>query len=260
MAVNDRQQSYLDAMGIQVWRSRQNENDDVSEEVAVEPVLVVEKTTKPCTESAAPQEARNATVVDQVSYLDWPQLEQRVAACSDCELSKSRSQTVFGVGDKQADWMVIGAAPQAEDERQGEPFVGQAGQLLNKMLLAIGLKREQVFLTNLLKCRTPDDRDAALEELQQCQAYLHRQIQLLQPKIILVMGAVAAQQLLKSNELLDVMRGKQFVYNDSEIPIVATYHPGYLLNNPTVKRKAWQDLQFAQQLYAQSVRDEAPEK
>jgi len=180
---------------------------------------------------------------NDIGGLDWKALEQRIAGCELCELYKTRAHTVFGVGDHSADLMVIGEAPGAEEDRQGEPFVGRAGQLLNAMLLAIGLKREQVFIANVLKCRPPGNRDPRPEEALRCEPYMKRQVALIRPKVILALGRVAAQNLLKSQEAVGRMRGKPYHYDD--IPLVVTYHPAYLLRSPDQKGRAWQDLQRA---------------
>ena len=192
--------------------------------------------------SVEPEEAA-PLARDIVSGLDWKALEQRIAGCELCELHKTRAHTVFGVGDHSADLMVIGEAPGAEEDRQGEPFVGRAGQLLNAMLLAIGLKREQVFIANVLKCRPPGNRDPRPEEALSCEPYLKRQVALIRPKVILALGRVAAQNLLKSQEAVGRMRGKPYRYD--EIPLVVTYHPAYLQRSPDQKGRAWQDLQRA---------------
>ena len=178
-----------------------------------------------------------------VARLDWKGLEQRVAECQACELHKTRTNTVFGVGDREASLMVIGEAPGADEDRQGEPFVGRAGQLLNAMLLAMGLQREQVFIANILKCRPPNNRDPRPDEALCCEPFLKRQLQLVRPKVIICVGRVAAQNLLKSQETLGRMRGRQFEYDG--IPVIVSYHPAYLLRSPDQKAKAWQDLQAA---------------
>ena len=143
--------------------------------------------------------------------------------------------------------MIVGEAPGADEDRQGEPFVGRAGQLLNNMLLAIGLRREQVYIANILKCRPPNNRDPRPEEVMQCEHYLRRQVELLQPKIILAVGRIAAQNLLKTDTPIGRLRGKLHYFGDDDrkTPLVITYHPAYLLRSPKEKRKAWQDLQFA---------------
>jgi len=177
--------------------------------------------------------------------IDWEPLRERVAACTACELCKTRTQTVFGVGNQRAEWLVIGEAPGAEEDRQGEPFVGRAGQLLNAMLLAIGLPRETVFIANILKCRPPGNRDPRPEEVARCLPFLQAQIALLKPKIMLAVGRIAAQNLLATDAPLARLRGKLHRFGEAGTPLVITYHPAYLLRTPSDKRKAWEDLKFA---------------
>ena len=181
---------------------------------------------------------------------DWGVLRERVAGCTACGLCKTRTQTVFGVGNTRAEWLVIGEAPGAEEDRQGEPFVGRAGQLLNAMLLAIGLPRETVFIANILKCRPPGNRDPKPEEVSRCLPYLSAQIALLKPKIILAVGRIAAQNLLATDAPLARLRGKLHHFGEANTPLVITYHPAYLLRTPADKRKAWEDLKFARATYA----------
>lgn len=184
--------------------------------------------------------------VELAESLDWPELRERVAACARCELSKSRTQTVFGVGNPAADWMIIGEAPGAEEDRRGEPFVGRAGQMLNEMLRAIGQSRESVFIANILKCRPPNNRDPQPAEAAACRDYLRQQIALVKPNIILAVGKIAAQNLLGSDEPVGRMRGRE--HDLDGIPLVVTYHPAYLLRSPSQKRKSWNDLCLASRL------------
>jgi DNA polymerase len=177
--------------------------------------------------------------------IDWGPLRERVAGCTLCDLCKTRTQTVFGVGNTAAEWLVIGEAPGAEEDRQGEPFVGRAGQLLNAMLLAVGLPRETVFIANVLKCRPPGNRDPRPEEVSRCLPYLSAQVALIKPKIILAVGRIAAQNLLATDAPLSRLRGKLHNFGDANTPLVVTYHPAYLLRTPGDKRKAWEDLKFA---------------
>jgi DNA polymerase len=171
----------------------------------------------------------------------WKRLEQAVGSCEKCEaLCASRTQTVFGVGNHQAELFVIGEAPGRDEDQQGEPFVGRAGQLLNAMLKAIGLQREQVFIANILKCRPPDNRDPRPQEAANCSEFLRTQIDLVQPKVILVVGRIAAQNLLATQQAIGKLRGRQHSYNGT--PVIVTYHPAYLLRKPSEKRKSWQDL------------------
>jgi uracil-DNA glycosylase family 4 len=181
-------------------------------------------------------------------------LPGEVAACTRCSLHQSRTQTVFGVGDPQADWMIIGEAPGAEEDRQGEPFVGRAGQLLNEMLRAVGLSRERVYIANILKCRPPNNRDPKPEEVQACSEYLQRQVAIVRPRIILAVGRIAAQNLLHSEQPVGRLRGRVHGYEPGGIPLVVTYHPAYLLRSPGEKRKSWEDLCLARS----ALRGEAP--
>jgi DNA polymerase len=186
--------------------------------------------------------------------LDWRQLREQVAGCTRCPLSKTRTQTVFGVGNPNADWLIVGEAPGAEEDRRGEPFVGRAGQLLNSMLRAIGLAREQVYIANVLKCRPPGNRDPAPGESAECLPYLDRQIDLLRPKIMLAVGRIAAQNLLKTDAPLARLRQHEHTFGASRVPLIVTYHPAYLLRTPGDKRKAWEDLKFAREVCARVQR------
>jgi uracil-DNA glycosylase len=180
--------------------------------------------------------------------LDWDGLAAAVAACTRCALAATRSNTVFGVGDRSARWLVVGEAPGADEDRQGEPFVGRAGQLLNAMLRAVGLGREQVFIANVLKCRPPSNRDPLPEEVRCCLPYLHRQIALLNPRLILCVGRIAAQNLLGVDTALGQLRGRVHELKPFGIPVVVTYHPAYLLRSPGEKRKSWLDLKLAMEV------------
>ncbi len=180
---------------------------------------------------------------------EWQLLQTQVRGCTKCALSETRTQTVFGVGDPNADWLLIGEAPGAEEDRQGEPFVGRAGKLLDSMLLAMGKQRRQVFIANILKCRPPSNRDPRAEEAAACEAYLQKQIALIKPAIILAMGRIAAQNLLKTDTPIGKMRGQLYYYSEPGIPVVVTYHPAYLLRSPREKRKVWADLKRAMDVY-----------
>jgi len=180
----------------------------------------------------------------QITQMDLQSLQQCVQSCQACSLSHTRTQTVFGVGDANADWLFIGEAPGVEEDRQGEPFVGQAGKLLDNMLAAIQLRRGQnVYIANVLKCHPPENREPHSEEVAQCELYLKRQIELIQPKIIIALGKVAAQTLLKSEDTVSSMRGQLHEYH--HVPVIVTYHPAYLLRNQADKVKTWEDLCFA---------------
>ncbi len=175
--------------------------------------------------------------------MDWTALAEAVRECTLCGLCATRTQTVFGTGDVRARLMVIGEAPGAEEDRQGEPFVGRAGQLLNSMLRAAGFERGQVYIANVLKCRPPNNRDPANEETDRCLPYLLRQIELVDPAVILCVGRIAAQRLLERDEPLARLRGH--IHRLGRTPVVVTYHPAYLLRSPTEKRKSWDDLKLA---------------
>jgi len=176
--------------------------------------------------------------------LDWAALKACVAQCTDCKLAQGRTRTVFGVGDENADWLFVGEGPGAEEDARGEPFVGQAGKLLDSMLAAIGLKRgENVYIANVVKCRPPGNRTPAPEEMERCEPYLERQIELIRPRLIVALGRVAAQSLLKTDASIASLRRKVHRYRGT--PLIVTYHPAYLLRNLPDKAKAWEDLLFA---------------
>lgn len=187
--------------------------------------------------------AEQAAPVDDIASLDWDGLAGRVSACDKCILSKTRTNTVFGVGNQTADLMIIGEAPGADEDRQGEPFVGRAGQLLTAMLGAIGFSREQVYIANILKCRPPGNRNPHVDEVAACQSYLNRQIALIEPKIILSVGGVSAHNLLHTDESVGRLRRQTHKYGVNNTPLMVTYHPAYLLRRPEEKAKVWEDLQ-----------------
>lgn len=205
--------------------------------------------------------------VPDVSGLDWPALQQAIAQCQACALGTQRRQAVPGMGDTQPDWLIVGEAPGEEEDRQGLPFVGRSGQLLDKMLLAMGLSRTQgVYIANVIKCRPPLNRNPEPQEVAQCSPYLLRQIALLRPKIVLTMGRFAAQAVLGQGGCyaaealhrlpLGQLRGRihQAQLGALNLPVVATYHPAYLLRSPAEKAKAWADLCLAMEAYAQQGR------
>jgi uracil-DNA glycosylase, family 4 len=229
MSLDTRQRYYLQKMGIDIYVSR----DSVD--------TITTQVTRPGSQADIHTAERMKDDLDK--------LRAEVAACTKCELHKGRTQTVFGTGDIKADWMIIGEAPGAEEDKQGEPFVGRAGKLLNSMLRAIGLKREEVYIANIIKCRPPNNRDPRPEEVTCCENYLKQQIAMTKPKIILAVGRIAAQNLLKIDTPIGQMRGRRYEYPGAGIPVVVTYHPAYLLRSPREKRKSWQDLKYAIQVY-----------
>ncbi len=214
--------AYLEALGIDVWLPR--DHADPAPEVV------------------------DATIAPD--GLDWAALRDTIATCTRCPLHQSRKQTVFGVGNPDADWMIIGEAPGAEEDRRGEPFVGRAGKLLDEMMRAVGQGRDSVFIANILKCRPPNNRDPEPEESAACRGYLERQIELLRPKLILAVGRIAAQLLLETDTPVGRLRGS--VHRLGDIPLVVTYHPAYLLRSPSQKRKVWDDLCLASRVMAEA--------
>ncbi len=258
MALTDRQIAMLREMGVPAW-----------------PSLRAPAATPPAAPVAAPVAAASAvpaaapvasaatasiappvpiTAHAPVATLDWDGLRTAVAACQSCALAGSRQRTVFGAGSTQAHWMLVGEAPGEQEDRQGEPFVGAAGQLLDAMLRAAGLTREadsgaeparQVYITNTLKCRPPRNRNPEPAEMHECAPFLVRQIELLQPRLILAMGGFAVKGLLQTDEAVGRLRGR--VHRHRGIPVVVTYHPAYLLRNLPEKARAWEDLCLALQ-------------
>ena len=196
-------------------------------------------------------DALTGAQVQDVATMDWSALRACVADCQRCDLHRTRTQTVFGVGDTHAGWLIVGEAPGAEEDRRGEPFVGRAGQLLDAMLAALGLSRETVFIANVLKCRPPNNRDPSAEEAAACRPFLDRQVALLQPRLVLALGRIAAQQLLETQATLARLRGRVHTHPRLGLPVVVTYHPAYLLRSPADKAGAWQDLLLAWRTHAE---------
>ncbi|SOZ35093.1 uracil-DNA glycosylase [Cupriavidus neocaledonicus] len=183
-----------------------------------------------------------------IATMDWPALEAEVAGCTACGLCQTRTNTVFGVGPRQVEWMLVGEAPGENEDLQGEPFVGQAGKLLDNMLGALGLARgRNVFIANVLKCRPPGNRNPEAEEVAQCEPFLRRQIALVRPRVIVVLGRFAAQSLLRTTTPIGKLRGTVHAYEG--IPVVVTYHPAYLLRTLTDKARAWEDLCLAREVH-----------
>jgi len=241
--------AYLQAIGIDVWVPRAGS--------------ARARSTQSALEAATPQADPEVPAVDPTvgSVVrgqepgwagQWDALRAEVLRCTRCSLHTGRTQGVFGVGNPQAEWMVIGEAPGAEEDRRGEPFVGRAGQLLDAMLRAIGLSRAQnVYIANVLKSRPPNNRDPRPEEVAACLPYLRRQIELVRPRVLLAVGRIAAQNLLGTEESLSRLRGRVHRFGELNTPLVVTYHPAYLLRNPADKRKAWEDLKFARSVFRQ---------
>ena len=263
-----RARAMLEEMGVRVWWPMPQAQASVPESDAASPavqdapaVQAVQAPTTPVRAAAVRTQLPELTPaakpvamapgpLPEVQDLGWPALEQAVQQCQACGLCQSRKNTVFGVGDVQAQWMVIGEAPGENEDLQGQPFVGQAGKLLDNMLRAIGLDRQAtgqagVYIANTLKCRPPGNRNPEPQELSTCAPYLVRQVQLVKPRIILAMGRFAVQSLLQTSEPIGKLRGRVHQYQG--VPVVVTYHPAYLLRNPADKAKAWADLCLALQ-------------
>jgi uracil-DNA glycosylase family 4 len=263
--VNSRRERYLEEMGLgPVWRLRERQDSGsrvqdssaagenhweipadaprraIQPGPAAEPLpgLVAGANLDPADDRAA-----------LIRRMDWPELKAAVTGCQACALHKTRTQTVFGVGDEQADWLLVGEAPGSEEDKRGEPFVGQAGRLLDNMLAALALKRgENVYICNVLKCRPPGNRNPESFEVEQCTPHLLRQLELIKPKLIVAMGRFAAQTLLGTEASIASLRGRLHLYRG--VPLVVTYHPAYLLRSLPDKAKAWEDLCFARRTVA----------
>ena len=237
--IDSRRLAYLEALGVDAYVRR-----------GLEPVLAPASPSVVAPRPVAePLPVQVAAGRGPEATLDWEPLGEMVSACTRCALHETRTQTVFGVGSRRARWMFIGEAPGAEEDRQGEPFVGRAGQLLTSMLKALGFSREDVYIANVLKCRPPGNRDPRPEEAAHCRGYLERQIELVSPALIVAVGRIAAQNLLATDTALARLRGKVHALGPRGWPMIVTYHPAYLLRSPGEKRKAWQDLLFARQVY-----------
>ncbi len=243
--------AYLTAMGLPVWQPRardvqiQTQYRDAKkspEKLNIQPDDVVKEPENDTTDIKINTEK-------QISGLDWPELSSTAASCTACDLSTTRTQTVFGTGNKNADWLFIGEAPGAEEDKQGLPFVGRAGLLLSAMLFALGLERDDIYISNVLKCRPPNNRDPRPEEVSQCEVFLRAQINLIKPKVIIALGRHAAHSLLKTDKTLSSLRGQTHDFHGT--PLVVTYHPAYLLRTPADKNKSWQDLCLANKLVQQ---------
>lgn len=249
----------LKEMGITQWVLRDTQADENSaQDVPVplaqtgldnpsgkEPPAKVKRAVEAVAQPVAETTPALQPQVIEPKALSLESLRAEVAICETCALAKSRTQTVFGEGPDQADWLFVGEAPGQQEDRQGQPFVGRAGGLLTQMIKALNKSREQLYITNTLKCRPPNNRDPLPEELQACEPFLLKQIQLLQPKVIVALGRISAQALLRSDQPLGKLRGQVYQYGPNKIPLIVTYHPAYLLRQPEDKGKVWADLLLA---------------
>jgi len=255
--MDSRRLNYLRALDIDVWERRELQATRTAPvPAAPEPVAVAAPVATPPRKPPPAATPKVETIVplrpmprdDAVAAMGWDQLFDAVRTCTKCPLHATRTQGVFGVGNRQARWMIIGEAPGADEDRQGEPFVGRAGQLLNSMLLAMGLAREQVFIANILKSRPPGNRDPKADETAACLPYLFRQIELVNPTLLLCVGRIAAQTLLETDLPIGKLRGRLHTLPSGR-PMIVTYHPAYLLRSPAEKRKSWADLVLAMQTF-----------
>ena len=257
MNLDPRQHAMLEAMGVRLWQPPVTQAHDNTVPVARTAITRVTSPSAPRPGQASPPaSAPPRPIIEAASAagLGWSELQASVASCQACGLCQGRKQTVFGTGDKQARWLVVGEAPGEQEDLRGVPFVGESGQLLDNMLKAVGLSRtgageQGVFITNALKCRPPDNRNPQPDEVAQCAPYLQQQVALLQPDIILALGRFAAQSLLHATlaEVASLPLGKLRgqVHQHQGIPVVVSYHPAYLLRSPQDKAKAWADLCLA---------------
>ncbi len=242
-----RQQHCLNGIGISNWQLRSSifASTEIEEPVVSQlskpqsEEIIDEKIAQP---EATPIKAQN------IDLSDWSPLFEAIENCQQCELSRSCTRKVPGKGLKQADLMIIGEAPGHDEDLQGIPFVGRAGQLLNKILQAIQLEPDHVYITNILKCRPPSNRDPHVDEIHACSQFLMAQIKLVQPKVILSVGRISAQNLLKDHSPVGRLRGKSYLLPDTDYPLLVTYHPAYLLRNPAEKAKVWQDMKALHKL------------
>ncbi|HTV52432.1 MAG TPA: uracil-DNA glycosylase [Steroidobacteraceae bacterium] len=252
-----RRAHYLAALGIELWQPRGAGSGARVGETStplIDPTPSAASTTRSAAPVAAPAQDRLPAALGEPAAAAWQTLEAEVAGCTRCALHATRTRPVLGVGDRKAQWLVVGEAPGAEEDRQGEPFVGRAGQLLDAMLRAIGLARgHNVYIANILKSRPPGNRDPRPEEVGACLPYLQRQIALLEPRLILAVGRIAAQNLLRTDLSLGRLRGRVHHFGELNTPLVVTYHPAYLLRTPGDKRKAWEDLKFARRVFRELV-------
>jgi uracil-DNA glycosylase family 4 len=248
--MKSRRDLMLEEMGLTpVWRLRSYPEIHPAAEqqsALLAPPVAIDQT--PLTAERAPDRRDSSAVTDErrvsIMRMDWPQLKAAVAECRECPLHAKRTNTVFGVGDEAADWVFVGEGPGADEDALGDPFVGQAGKLLDSMLAAVRLKRGvNVYICNVVKCRPPGNRNPEPAEMQKCEPFLQRQIELLKPKLIIALGRIAAQNLLARDASIASLRGRVHEYRGS--PLIVTYHPAYLLRSLPDKAKAWEDLCFA---------------
>lgn len=267
MTLDPRRAAMWQAMGLgPLWQSRETARDTDASGSAMPTVgtaFAIDEghSAEPPVLAASPAGSAGGTGTSPVDRMSWSELQDAVAACTACGLCASRRQTVFGVGHQSAHWMLIGEAPGAEEDARGEPFVGQAGRLLDNMLAAVGLSRSApepsrgVYVANVLKCRPPGNRNPEADEVARCDPFLKRQVALVAPRIVLVMGRFAAQSLLGTDASIASLRGRvhRIEVGGRSVPVIVTYHPAYLLRNLADKSKSWADLCLARRTLAETA-------
>ena len=234
--------AHLDAIGIPAWVRRRAPRAASPAGVAHEPAATGTAPSPAPQPADASPETAGSRIAPAPAAAALEAIDAQVRACRKCELHRTRTNTVFGVGPPGADCMFIGEAPGAEEDARGEPFVGRAGRLLDAMLAAIGLGRGDVYIANIVKCRPPRNRDPQAGEIAACSGYLRRQIEAVSPRLLVAAGRVAAQSLLSTTQSIGRLRGRTFRYGEDRLPVVVMYHPAYFLRSPLEKRKAWDDL------------------
>ena len=239
--LDDRQIEILDKIGIEVWQCR-DARPQIERKPEVKPEVM---------EEISATSGNDVPVADPASGSEAEslrQLAEAVSQCRKCPLHLTRTKAVPGTGSASARWMFVGEAPGQNEDLQGLPFVGRAGQLLDAMIFALKMARKDVFIANVIKCRPPDNRNPVMEEINQCEPYLHKQLAIIKPGVIVALGAVSARALLKTDDPIGRLRGKVFHYGESGTPLIPTYHPAYLLRSPLQKKKAWEDLLLARSM------------
>lgn len=268
MLTHSKQQlDILRKMGVEVWKLRAADRSPALQSQSQQqsspqpqPQPVAEASTSAhrarvvaatAAQAAQPESPDQPAAAQEDAQPSLQRVAQAVAACQKCELHRHRANTVFGCGSSNADWLLVGEAPGQHEDLQGQPFVGRAGKLLDMMIAALGMQREQVFIANILKCRPPNNRDPLPAEVAQCEPYLHQQLALIKPKVIVALGRISAQTLLRSTQPLAKLRAQTHHYGANNIPLVVTYHPAYLLRSPQQKAAAWEDLWQAREIVRQ---------
>jgi DNA polymerase len=259
--LDNRKMEILAKMGIQLWKLRQDPDTPpaIGEELPGQGNHSSDALPQsPATTKAAPDrlelagEGQSAKSISDYKFASLDEISFSIGNCERCPLHATRINTVPGHGNTTADWMFVGEGPGQNEDEQGLPFVGRAGQLLNAMISALGMRREDVFVANAVKCRPPGNRDPSADELAECEPYLHQQLTLIRPRVIVALGRISAQALLKTGEPLGKLRGTVHRYGPRNVPLVVTYHPAYLLRSPDQKLKSWQDLLLAKSIVNQS--------